>query len=254
MTYNPLLGRWMEEDPLGFEAGDANLYRYVSNDPTNLVDPTGLIEWEVKGDGKTLGKLSFETVRAGMQTTFIVNLRNYKSLGDAAAAIKADHFNWYQIVVEDPSPQIPAKIGKRAKLPYTDLPNGGYKKDPKEEGTQDVWADGLPWYRNEGPPPPKNTPGYRPESQLDIADQKKDIIASTNDNPTLLKDGTLVFKTWLVAVDKDGKPVAFLGGATWKYVRKGGKGSIEGIKQIADCPTKDEYNSANANSGFPQRM
>jgi hypothetical protein len=29
-------------DPLGFAAGDANLYRYVGNDPTNATDPTGL--------------------------------------------------------------------------------------------------------------------------------------------------------------------------------------------------------------------
>jgi hypothetical protein len=29
-------------DPLGFAAGDANLYRYVGNDPTDLVDPSGL--------------------------------------------------------------------------------------------------------------------------------------------------------------------------------------------------------------------
>jgi hypothetical protein len=29
-------------DPFGFEAGDTNLYRYVSNSPTNLTDPSGL--------------------------------------------------------------------------------------------------------------------------------------------------------------------------------------------------------------------
>jgi hypothetical protein len=29
-------------DPLGFAAGDANLYRYVGNDPTDEIDPTGL--------------------------------------------------------------------------------------------------------------------------------------------------------------------------------------------------------------------
>jgi hypothetical protein len=29
-------------DPLGFAAGDANLYRYVGNDPTGMVDPSGL--------------------------------------------------------------------------------------------------------------------------------------------------------------------------------------------------------------------
>jgi hypothetical protein len=33
-----------ECDPLGFEAGDANLYRYVGNNPTNATDPTGLEE------------------------------------------------------------------------------------------------------------------------------------------------------------------------------------------------------------------
>lgn len=30
------------DDPLGFEAGDANLYRYVGNAPTMLTDPFGL--------------------------------------------------------------------------------------------------------------------------------------------------------------------------------------------------------------------
>jgi hypothetical protein len=29
------------DEPLGFEAGDANLYRYVGNSPTNATDPTG---------------------------------------------------------------------------------------------------------------------------------------------------------------------------------------------------------------------
>lgn len=33
--------RWLSEDPLGFEAGDANLCRYVSNSPANFTDPDG---------------------------------------------------------------------------------------------------------------------------------------------------------------------------------------------------------------------
>jgi hypothetical protein len=40
--YDPKVGRWLEEDPIGFEAGDANLYRYVNNGPTCYVDSTGL--------------------------------------------------------------------------------------------------------------------------------------------------------------------------------------------------------------------
>lgn len=42
MTYSPNLGRWLEKDPIGYEAGDNNLYRYVGNSPVNYTDPSGL--------------------------------------------------------------------------------------------------------------------------------------------------------------------------------------------------------------------
>jgi RHS repeat-associated protein len=42
--YSPVLGRWLQNDPLGFGAGDPNLYRYVRNAPLNATDPLGLIE------------------------------------------------------------------------------------------------------------------------------------------------------------------------------------------------------------------
>ena len=34
-------GRWMTQDPIGFEGGDLNLHRYAGNQPTNLTDATG---------------------------------------------------------------------------------------------------------------------------------------------------------------------------------------------------------------------
>ncbi len=40
--YDPLLGRFTGQDPLGFEAGDGNLYRYVGNQVLVAKDPTGL--------------------------------------------------------------------------------------------------------------------------------------------------------------------------------------------------------------------
>ncbi|MCC9608921.1 hypothetical protein LOC68_07835 [Blastopirellula sp. JC732] len=40
--YNAELSRWMSQDPIGFAAGDANLYRYVGNAHLNGVDPSGL--------------------------------------------------------------------------------------------------------------------------------------------------------------------------------------------------------------------
>jgi RHS repeat-associated protein len=43
-AYHPGLGRFMSEDPMGFAAGDANLYRYCGNNPGNRSDPFGLVE------------------------------------------------------------------------------------------------------------------------------------------------------------------------------------------------------------------
>jgi RHS repeat-associated protein len=40
--YDPTVARFISQDPIGFEAGDANLYRYVGNGPTNGIDPSGL--------------------------------------------------------------------------------------------------------------------------------------------------------------------------------------------------------------------
>jgi RHS repeat-associated protein len=40
--YDPAVGRFLSQDPIGFEAGDGNLYRYVGNDATNATDPSGL--------------------------------------------------------------------------------------------------------------------------------------------------------------------------------------------------------------------
>jgi RHS repeat-associated protein len=40
-VYDPAMGRFLQTDPLGFAAGDLNLYRYVGNDPLNVTDPSG---------------------------------------------------------------------------------------------------------------------------------------------------------------------------------------------------------------------
>jgi RHS repeat-associated protein len=54
--YDSSTGRWISQDPIGFAAGDANLYRYVGNSPTNRTDPSGR-DWldEVAGFGASIG-------------------------------------------------------------------------------------------------------------------------------------------------------------------------------------------------------
>lgn len=45
--YDPRTGRFLTPDPMLFDPGDTNLYRYVYNDPVNRVDPSGF--WTVGG-------------------------------------------------------------------------------------------------------------------------------------------------------------------------------------------------------------
>ncbi|NCY01809.1 MAG: hypothetical protein EBX36_02600, partial [Planctomycetia bacterium] len=41
--YEPGTGRFLSADPSGFAGGDANLFRYVGNDPLDRIDPSGLM-------------------------------------------------------------------------------------------------------------------------------------------------------------------------------------------------------------------
>ncbi len=41
--YSTELGRFLQRDPIGYEAEDENLVRYVLNSPVDLVDPSGLV-------------------------------------------------------------------------------------------------------------------------------------------------------------------------------------------------------------------
>jgi len=40
-AYHPGLGRFLSEDPMGFAAGDSNMFRYCGGDPVNRRDPSG---------------------------------------------------------------------------------------------------------------------------------------------------------------------------------------------------------------------
>ncbi|UBF30104.1 hypothetical protein K9N68_38650 (plasmid) [Kovacikia minuta CCNUW1] len=46
--YDAGVGRFIGQDPTGFEAGDVNLYRYVGNDPVRSTDPSGEFKIELR--------------------------------------------------------------------------------------------------------------------------------------------------------------------------------------------------------------
>ena len=43
--YDPAVGKFISEDPIGYDAGDMNLYRYCDNEPILHTDPSGCLEW-----------------------------------------------------------------------------------------------------------------------------------------------------------------------------------------------------------------
>ena len=111
--YDAEMGRFMSQDPAGFSAGDANLYRYTGNDPVNSTDPTG--------EFMTMGQ-------------YLIKLQ--------AGSIRADGSP-----VGGPSERCPycdPPVGKMGSYDYPeDLDGGGPSEGPADYGD----TAGLPWWR-----------------------------------------------------------------------------------------------------------
>jgi RHS repeat-associated protein len=80
--YDPVVGRWLAKDPIGFGGGQGNLYGYVANDPVNLVDPSGEVaNLLLQG---VIGGLAGGALEAGIQ--YAANgCVDWGSVGTAAA-------------------------------------------------------------------------------------------------------------------------------------------------------------------------
>jgi RHS repeat-associated protein len=123
--YDPATSRWMSQDPLGFNAGDSNLYRYTHNQTTTDHDPSGLqillFVWPVtvplvgtvKGGHVTImwvGKngewATFEGGGGSLYgtTNETAYIREYKNLNTGKTRTLAHlHVNDFKFLADDPT-------------------------------------------------------------------------------------------------------------------------------------------------------
>jgi RHS repeat-associated protein len=81
--FDPALGRFVSQDPIGFSAGDPNLYRYVHNSPLTATDPMGetaVVEYLAK-----IGRGPVGTFIANASFNCVMGELTMWSLGQLAA-------------------------------------------------------------------------------------------------------------------------------------------------------------------------
>ena len=71
--YDAVSGRFTREDPIGFTAGDLNLYRYVQNNSVNLFDPNGLDVYKIN---RQLGGDKSRSAFNPLTHTFVFSTEN----------------------------------------------------------------------------------------------------------------------------------------------------------------------------------
>ena len=100
--YSPTLGRFMQTDPIGYEAGDPNLYAYVNDDPTDKTDPIGNSPLEFGfgildamslasdiRDGASVGSIAMDVGNLALDVAPIPGLSEVAHVAEAARA--AEH-------------------------------------------------------------------------------------------------------------------------------------------------------------------
>ncbi|MHB9068435.1 MAG: RHS repeat-associated core domain-containing protein [Pirellulaceae bacterium] len=98
--YDPTTGRWLSQDPIGFAAGDVNLYRYVGNQATGATDPSGLEEQPGQFPGKPKGTIGRDilqdlhredaALRPIIEHQHNIRQQNKRDIGEAGQRMMAD--------------------------------------------------------------------------------------------------------------------------------------------------------------------
>ena len=127
--YDPSIGRWLSEDPSGFDGGDPNLYRYVGNSPANATDPTGLSKPATRSTASR--RLQRRPVSANKPVNPMWQRRRAELLFDS----KVD-----RSVLREPgtaeSGQFQPAIGRHVKVHH---PNTAHKRRDTDPGPQHLF-------------------------------------------------------------------------------------------------------------------
>lgn len=73
--YDATIGRWLGQDPLGFQAADSNLYRYAGNAPTAQTDPSGTLIGLIAPAQILAAQLGFRWVLVSTRERIITEIR-----------------------------------------------------------------------------------------------------------------------------------------------------------------------------------
>ncbi len=108
--YDPAVGRFVSEDPIGFSAGDTNLNRYGSNNPATGADPSGN-SWlsslwhKIQGGVKKLAHKAIDGVEELVThpLRFIKNLPKHlvEGVEDAASAVAHNYEDAGHVISEN---------------------------------------------------------------------------------------------------------------------------------------------------------
>lgn len=125
--YSPTQGRFITTDPIGFQAGDVNLYRFVGNHPTNATDPSGLAEQPPYPE-----KLGTITEPCGNEKTGDAGVSTRLATGAGPGGrqywlkLRRDHPELYKWVLEATPDVIPAENKVAASGPGTNIAGGNH--------------------------------------------------------------------------------------------------------------------------------